>query len=249
MIGKTNIGASIISANAASIHVIAPTGSTIIFSKDGIIISGLYPSEGTVDQSDAALTHYYYYIEPKNFGTWTITATYKTYINNSTVNVNATLQYQVSVQYDLYIIKNGILQSGYTYSKNSDLNAYNGTSTGYFQLQRGTNGGASWYYIVFSPQVNFQATPYKTMYIDYQIVSTGYNGAHPTNLAGFGTNALNDNFSASVVTSNQKQTVARNTKTLNVSGLTSALNFKYRTCASSVEKTDVRFFNIWLSNG
>lgn len=236
-----------LSPNNAVIHVTAPAGSTISFSKGGVTAKVLGPEKSHVNANDATLADWYYSVSSNNYGTWTVTASLDGSTTNESVVIDSNEQYDVHLKYDMYFIENGIIK-GFSYSVSSGITiTQNYESSRAVRIYHAKPSSASWYYIVFTPGHDFFAHPYNTLHIDYQIVSSGYNGAHAQNLAGVGSSALNDNYAASVALSNQNSSVSRNTRQVDVSNIASTQFFKYRGCADSTLIMDVRLFNVWLS--
>lgn len=88
-----------LSVNSAVIHVNAPLGSTVSFSKSGVVVKTLAPGKGHVN-ADGETADYYYAINASSFGTWTMTAskTGETSVSE-TVTVFAANEYDVTLQY------------------------------------------------------------------------------------------------------------------------------------------------------
>ena len=87
------------SANNAVIHVNAPLGSTVTFSKGGVITKTINPGNAHTN-IDGKTADYYYAINASAYGTWTMTAskTGETSVSE-TVTVSAAKEYDVNLQY------------------------------------------------------------------------------------------------------------------------------------------------------
>lgn len=110
MIGWTNTadsGTNIQNVKAV-IHVTAPVGSTISFSKGDIVAKVLGPEKSHVNAEDNTLADWYYAVAPSNYGTWTITATRGLDTASKTVTVDSNKQYDLELPYSLWLVKDGI---------------------------------------------------------------------------------------------------------------------------------------------
>lgn len=87
------------SVNNAVIHVNAPLGSTVTFSKGGVVAKAINPGKAHTN-IDGKTADYYYAINASSFGTWTMTAskTGETSVSK-TVTVSAAKEYDVILQY------------------------------------------------------------------------------------------------------------------------------------------------------
>lgn len=97
-----------LSIKNAVIHVKAPIGSTIDFSKGGIISESIGPDKAQLN-SDGSNADYYYSVKSSNYGTWTITGTLDGDTAIESVTVDATYVYDVEIVYGYYWVKNGVL--------------------------------------------------------------------------------------------------------------------------------------------
>ena len=87
------------SVNNAVIHVNAPLGSTVTFSKGGVVTKTINPGNAHTN-IDGKTADYYYAINASAYGTWTMTAskTGETSVSE-TVTVSAAKEYDVNLQY------------------------------------------------------------------------------------------------------------------------------------------------------
>lgn len=115
-------GGSGLSPNAAVIHATAPVGSTITFSKSGVIAKVLDASKSHVNAEDTSFADWYYAVSSANFGDWTVTATLGTYTKSASVSLSANQQYDIKLIYRLYLYNNGDMMTNITggYSAVSD---------------------------------------------------------------------------------------------------------------------------------
>ena len=113
MIGRTNSGSGGLSLNSAVIHVTAPVGSTISFAKGSVTVATLAAGKGHTNASDTTLADWYYSISSGNYGSWTVTAAKDGESASETVTVDNAKQYDVSLSYALYLIRNGFFLGGY----------------------------------------------------------------------------------------------------------------------------------------
>lgn len=110
MIGRTNtaIGNNFFSKNKAVIHIMAPIGSTITFSKDNIIVKILGPEKSHVNTDDNTFADWYYAVSSSNYGTWTVTATLGTGTVSDTVTIDNNKQYDVGpIHYPFFLYDSG----------------------------------------------------------------------------------------------------------------------------------------------
>lgn len=123
-----------LSIKNAVIHVKAPIGSTIDFSKGGVVSKSIGPDKAHPN-SDGSNADYYYSVKSGNYGTWTITGTLDGDTATESVTVDAAYVYDVEIIYGYYWVKNGVLVNpmrftgttgfesngeGYVYPKTSD---------------------------------------------------------------------------------------------------------------------------------
>lgn len=110
MIGRTNssFGKGDLSPDNAVIHVTAPAGSTITFSKGEVIVKTLGPEKSHVNANNNTFADWYYTVNSSNYGSWTVTASRSGYTTSKTITVSAANQYDVSLRYDIEIIKQGV---------------------------------------------------------------------------------------------------------------------------------------------
>lgn len=108
MIGWTNMadGGVNIQNGKAVIHVTTLTGSSISFTKDGIIAKVLSPDKSYVRADNNMFADWYYSINSGNYGTWTVTATLGTDIQSDTVTISDNKQYDLTF-YTFYIYNQG----------------------------------------------------------------------------------------------------------------------------------------------
>lgn len=94
------------STKNAVIHVNASLGSTITFSKGGVVVKSLGPTDA-FSNADGETADYYYPVKATNYGEWTVTATKNIYTSVKTVEVNAAKQYDVKIIYQLMLYNSG----------------------------------------------------------------------------------------------------------------------------------------------
>lgn len=104
-------GSGGLSANGAVLRITAPTGSTITLTKGGVTVAALAAAKGHTNASDATFADWYYSVKSSNYGSWTVTASK----DNNTVSTNVTIdsvkQYDVFLTYDIYLIRDGTIDS------------------------------------------------------------------------------------------------------------------------------------------
>ena len=114
------VGSGGLSLNNAVLHINAPAGSTITLSKGGLTVKVLEASKGHVN-SDGVTADWYYSVSPSSYGEWTVSAAKDGETAAETVTVNSNKQYDVPLNYNLYIIKNGVEQAGFTFAYSNSL--------------------------------------------------------------------------------------------------------------------------------
>ena len=107
-IGRTNSGSGggSLSPNNAVIYVFAKTGSTITFSKNGVVVKELDASKGIVSAKNASISEWYYSIGQANYGDWLVTATSTDLTTSKAVTVSSNVVYDVELYY-LYLYNAG----------------------------------------------------------------------------------------------------------------------------------------------
>ena len=110
-------GSGGLSANKAVIHVTAPAGSTITFSKGGVIVKTLGPEKSHVNARDNTLAEWYYAVGSSNYGTWTVTATLGTNSSSNTIIIDSNKQYDAILRYSWTLLPRDGIQ--WTSSYNS----------------------------------------------------------------------------------------------------------------------------------
>lgn len=95
-----------LSVNSAVLHVTAPAGSTVTFSKGGVAVRSLGPGRAHTN-ADGANADYYFPVAPANYGEWTVTATRGTDHTEAVVTVSTNQQYDVVLSYFLYLYQDG----------------------------------------------------------------------------------------------------------------------------------------------
>ena len=84
-------------AHSAVIHVSATPGSTITFSKGGIVVKTLGPGKSHVNAASDSFADWYYAIGSSNYGTWTVTATLGTNTASDSVTISSNQQYDLEL--------------------------------------------------------------------------------------------------------------------------------------------------------
>lgn len=169
-------GAGGIDPANAVIHVTAQAGSTITFTKGGVLVGTLGPDKQHINAADSDKADWYYPVRPANFGEWDVTATLTGVGTGTyTVAVSEAKAYDVDVSLGYLIFRNG-WQHGYemstitnvydpqsTYTIDNDANPPRATTT------RGNWG--------FALNNVIDVTLYNKLYVDMEIVyDTNYRG-------------------------------------------------------------------------
>lgn len=122
-------GAGGLSNNAAVLRITAPAGSAITIQKE---VEGVYVdfavlpyTKGHVRADDQTLADWYYSIGSVHYlpsgCNFKVIAEQGTDSDDQTVNITGNYEYCVELTYNLYIIKNGILNSAYTLLTNGGM--------------------------------------------------------------------------------------------------------------------------------
>lgn len=95
-----------LSPNAAVIHVTAPVGSTISFSKGGVVVKVIGPEESHVNADNPTFADWYYAVSSSLYGTFTLSAT-------DTAGITETKSVAVSSNEQYDIVIKAIVPDGY----------------------------------------------------------------------------------------------------------------------------------------
>ena len=106
-----------IPVNAAVLHVTAPIGSTVSFSKGGVTTKSIGPG-GAHTNVDGVSADYYFSVSPANYGTWSVTATLGAESDSASVTIDSNRQYDVEMSYTYWLYHRGnkmeAVSGGYT---------------------------------------------------------------------------------------------------------------------------------------
>lgn len=238
----------------AVLLVNAPSGSTVTATKGGTtLVPTLWVASDGTEQA-------MFVFQPADFGSnpWTVTATSGSNTSSKTVVVNENKAYNISLNFAHYLIKNGVLQSGYTaelYGGGEVTEVDGGTGAGYLQYHRATGGGNTTprgFYI--SPAFDFSAVEHSKLYIDFAIASCytgGYASRYPTFGAG-GTAAVYNNYAQtysaySVIYSGASisSLQPRTTVSCSIGSLSGSYYPKVILYNSNDRTVDIRIYNLW----
>lgn len=118
MTRRSSGGGSGPSASDAILTVTAPTGSTVTATKGGVTLTPTM----WVQAADATLDCALFVISPSLFDSqnpWTVTATLVQDTAVDTVTISENKQYDVFLSFNVYLVRNGVLQSGYSLERGS----------------------------------------------------------------------------------------------------------------------------------
>lgn len=93
--------------NSAVIHVIAQTGSIVNLEKNGVILKTLTLSESHSNNKPGNYSDYYFLIQPSQYGTYTISATYENFTAEEILNINNNEQYDLDLKYYKFLYRAG----------------------------------------------------------------------------------------------------------------------------------------------
>jgi len=225
------------------IHVNTVSGATVTFSYGGVIVKTLDSSKAFAN-SDGITADYYFPVP--NTGSWTVTATKGSTVLTKTVSVSAVKQYDVSLV-TVYIIKNGVVQDGFTRSNAGGTVTVDSTN-GLINLH--SAAAASSYATLYFPGVD--VTIFNSLKIDY--TARGYYASPHTPAFGIlsdvKSGANNSTFSLSeMLRSNGGNTLTdRATKTIDISSLTGSKQIGFQEAGSGAQsfQGDINCYNLWL---
>lgn len=115
MTRRSSGGGSGPSASDAILTVTVPTGSTVTATKGGVTLTPTMWVQAADPTLDCAL----FVISPSLFDSqnaWTVTATLGTDTASDTVTISSNEQYDVYLTFVLYLIKDGVVQTGFNFS-------------------------------------------------------------------------------------------------------------------------------------
>lgn len=237
-------GSGGLSPNSAVIHVVSEAGSTITFTKGGMIIKVLDASKSHINAISSDVADWYYSVGFSNYGAWTVTASLNGRSKSKTITIDSNKQYDVMLDYPIFILKNGIVQSGYS------LGTYNlGSFTitqedGDLYYSAGTGSGNGSIYV--EQTLDFDAlvaSGYSKAVMDVMPVE---NSAAP--YLRVGTSTAYDEYLASVQIAQPsiQSASVRYTKELDITDAYGDLYVKYAVGRSGARGVKVKFYNIWL---
>lgn len=112
MIGRVNAGGGGggLSDTDAVLRVLAPAGSTVTISKNGVSKS----DAGHENASSSSYYDYYFFIHDSQLDStpWTVTATLGTQSISDTIVIDSAIEYDMTLSYTLWLIYNGSSQAG-----------------------------------------------------------------------------------------------------------------------------------------
>lgn len=108
----------------ALIHVSAPYGATVTFTKGGVIVETITPDKA-FQNADGATSDYYYPVKPENYGVWSLSATLGASVETDTITVDSNKEYSVKLMPYIFV-NNGILNTGFQW--NIDEYIYTGSA-------------------------------------------------------------------------------------------------------------------------
>lgn len=224
-----------LSTNDALLHINAPTGSTITLKKNSVTVATLAANQGHAN-IDGVTADWYYSVSSANYGTWAVTATKSGETATENVAINSNKQYDVTIEYKLYIFKSGTgLNSSYTVNQTRSGSSYYIDTTSFGATS--VSSGAMFY---FTPKVDI--TKYTKLRVD-QICYAQYSSTYKL-YVGIGNNysgSVDESPTDDIARSVQYNTT-RTTYDINLSNVT---NGQYYV---KVQGGAVKFsiYNLWF---
>lgn len=167
-----------LSPGSAVIHVTAPVGSTISFSKGGVVAKVLGPEKSHVNAADSTLADWYYSVSPNNYGTWTVTGALGTSTGSKNVTITSNREYGVTIQYQFWIHKVGDgLSSDFSVSWTS------GKSGTVNENEISCNYSDSFCCMVITPSIDLK--DYSTLHFEYIKTAAGSSVSESEGKAGY----------------------------------------------------------------
>lgn len=253
MIGRTNVGGGGgLQSTDAILRVIAPAGSTVTISKGGVSKS----DQGHENAADNTLYDYYFIIHASQFDStaWTVTATKGSQSIYKTVVINSPDEYDVTLAYTLWIVKNGVSQVGnFTLGakRNSDSSATATTppiSYGSTYIQIGwTATGTASAGIAYTPN-KISLAQYKTFHVSGTAINTSQYSSNLTSdmWTAIGTYADNNVLHYVSIVNSGTTSYTSFDKSINVSADTSSVYIGFYAYRNSSYYANVRVQNLYL---
>lgn len=221
-------GSGGLSANSAVIHVKISAGSTITFSKGGVVVKVLGPEKSHINSADSTFADWYYPVSPSNYGSWTVTATLGSSSKSATITVNSNKVYDVLLTYRNYLIQNGVSKVTFTAKRSASVGV-SGTKV-HIYTTANDSGGA---------QTSADVRAYSTLNVEIASGSLSYVGTYQP---AFGVSRSAPSFS--------QDSVSNVTAATTFTGTTTD---KHRTITAKTFTLDISSFDetmyIWLSVG
>lgn len=108
MKGRTNANIGGYTRSCAIIKVEAPTGSSVSFSKGGVVVAVIEPSKSHIKNADNDYAYYYYTVKSNNYGEWTIQAFLDAEESNAEViTIDGNELYEVALDFTYWIYDEG----------------------------------------------------------------------------------------------------------------------------------------------
>ena len=167
MIGKTNAGGgrNVVLPTDAFLIISAPANSVVTVTK-GSISQALV---GRINGHDNAIYNYYFTIPSTLFDSenpWTITANDGTNTLIRSLIVDSAGQYNVNIPLKLWIVKDGVLQSGFTYVNDGGTVSFNTSGADDYMRLNTPAATGSFATVSFSPRID--VTGYNSVVMDCQ---------------------------------------------------------------------------------
>ena len=249
-IGRTNSGSGGgVSSSKALVCVKAETGSTITFSKNGVVARLLNPNQGIPVFGDSSFSLWFYGISDSNYGTWVIEATKGDKSAEASITVSDNKEYDVTLNYPIYLVKDGKFTADYTATR------YGGSyleenANGYVVLH---SSAASNTYATcqFSPDID--VTEYKYIVFDGQARGYYKSGACPAygiiSSRASGANYTTFSSAKVLLSATTNSLTTRATTYCDISSQTGSksIGFQEAGSGSSNAQGDIYCYNLYLS--
>lgn len=235
----------------AILIVTVPTGSTVTATKGGVTLT----STIWVQNADNTLDTAIFTIPSSTFDSnaWTVTATLGGESSSDTIVINSAKEYSLELLYDLYLVKDGVVNSNYTATKGGYTSATISYGEGYVAIETGEVSG-SYSLLYFTPQILLSEYDYLVFdgcargYAEANKFYQSYGVVNTVSSSG-GTQST---FSSSgvLLSGNASSYTARSMQYIDISAVSSTSYVGFQTAGSSYYHIagGIRCYNFYLSN-
>lgn len=155
----------------AVLIVTVRTGSTVTATKNGVTLTPTMWVQNANNEHDTAI----FAVKANTFDSanpWTVTATLGTLTKSATIIIDAAKEYEIALEYRIYLIRDGVVQNGFAFSTGVTYvnSSHKGAATaeaGYINLR--SDAG---YTMVYSTDAKVDITAYTTVFAHINLVTS-----------------------------------------------------------------------------